>query len=67
MLEKIGKLAGKVWKYLDEHDEVTPTELVRKLNGTERLICMAIGWLAREDKLKFKKEGRVSYIRVKKD
>lgn len=67
MREKIGKTAGEVWKYLNEHDEVTPTELIRELDGTARLICMAIGWLAREDKIKFRKEERASYISLKKD
>lgn len=66
MKEKIGKIAGEIWKYLGEHQEVTPTELIRELSGTERTVCMAIGWLAREDKIEFKQEGRTSYINLKK-
>lgn len=67
MLEKVGKIAGKIWKYLNEHDEVTPTQLTKKFAAPNRLVFMALGWLAREDKIDIREEGRVSYISLKEE
>ena len=66
MIEKIGKTAGEIWKYLNEHEEATPSHLIKELDGTARLISMAIGWLAREGKIKFRQEGRASCLSLKK-
>jgi len=67
MISKIGRTAGEIWNYLSEHDEATLSRLSKDLNKTERLISMAIGWLAREEKLQFRQERRAYYISLKKE
>lgn len=47
----IGDLAGKVWAALSSGEAMTPAQLTKSLGENDRMICMAIGWLAREDKV----------------
>ena len=52
MKEKIIETAGKTWRTLGERGEATISEIAKVLNEREDLVNQAIGWLAREDKLK---------------
>lgn len=54
MINQIGEGAGAVWKYLNEHSEAKPSEIKKTLKLNDDMLWMAIGWLAREDKLVFK-------------
>ena len=65
MLENIGNMAGAIWHYLEENNEVTVTKLTRELGETERTVLMGIGWLAREGKLDFEKRKQGTYITLK--
>jgi len=67
MLDKIGKIAGEVWKYLNENEEATIYRLKEDLDESTKNISMAIGWLAREGKLDCRQEGRAFYISLKKN
>jgi hypothetical protein len=50
----IGKTAGDVWRYLKDNGEVSVADMKRGLGiKTERLLHWAIGWLAREGKVRF--------------
>ena len=52
MNEDIGKAAGIIWTFLDEQTE--PVTLSKIKNGVDlsaTLMQMALGWLAREDKI----------------
>ena len=50
---QIGKDAGRIWRYLDEHGESTIQELLQGLELNSRELDMALGWLARENKIFF--------------
>ncbi len=65
MIDQIGTAAGEIWRYLNENGKATINSLSRELSESERMIQMGIGWLAREDKLTFSKEGRFHYIALK--
>ncbi len=65
MLENIGNVAGAVWHYLEKNSEATVTKLTRELGENERTILMAVGWLAREEKLDFEKRKQGTYITLK--
>ena len=65
MLENIGSVAGAVWHYLEKNSEATVTKLTRELGENERTVLMAIGWLAREEKLDFEKRKQGTYITLK--
>ncbi len=47
----VGVNAGKVWQALNEVKEITIPELARKLNLSVESTALAIGWLARENKV----------------
>lgn len=47
----VGLNAGKVWQALNEVKEISIPELARKLNLSVESTALAIGWLAREDKV----------------
>jgi hypothetical protein len=51
MQEDIGTAAGVVWRYLDEHGASALSALRRGCRLADPLVPMAIGWLAREDKI----------------
>lgn len=55
---KIGDAAGSVWKLLAEQGPVSFEDLATHLEEDRDLLSMAIGWLARENKLNFEGEGR---------
>lgn len=51
MEDLIGKIAGEIWHYLDEHGEVSVAEIKFSLGYSNSLIFLALGWLARENKI----------------
>jgi hypothetical protein len=51
----IGELAGKVWAALRDGEAMTPAQLAKATGDNEKVVCIAIGWLAREDKLEINK------------
>lgn len=63
MTEKIGDSAGKIYQYLEKNGEASVLKLKTGLKFSNSLVCMGIGWLAREDKLNIvetKKDMKIS-------
>ena len=56
--EIIGTNAGVIWKALDEKKTLTVKQLKTATKLTEGEIYAAIGWLARENKIKSEKVGK---------
>ena len=50
-----GTNAGKIWGALDSNKTLTKNQIIEKTNMTENEFFQAIGWLAKENKVK--KEG----------
>jgi hypothetical protein len=48
MITEIGITAGEIWHYLDEHGEVTLSQLSSGIDKPKQVILMSLGWLARE-------------------
>ncbi len=65
MQERIGKLAGKVYHYLEQADEPSVSKVTREVEGSGTKIYMAIGWLAKEGKLEFIENGRGTSVRLR--
>lgn len=57
MINQIGETAGMVWTYLDMTGETTITNLKKELNLKGDQTALSLGWLAREEKISFKKKG----------
>ena len=61
----IGEAAGSVWKLLAEQGPLPFEDLANGLGEDRDLASMAIGWLARENKLHFEREGRNVILSLK--
>jgi hypothetical protein len=60
MKTKIGEMAGRLWRILGEREEVAVSNLPRILKEKGEIVYQALGWLAKEDKIEFrKKEGKI--------
>ena len=60
--EEIGDIAGKVWKYLHSSGESSLTGVERAVGAPKPVVCMAIGWLAREGKIALRQEKRTLQV-----
>lgn len=57
MKDKVIQAAGKVWKTLGEKGPVSVAQLAKGLKINAEITNQAIGWLAREDKIKYIEKG----------
>jgi len=57
LIQSIGETAGKVWEFLNEKGESNIIQLMQGVEADAGLILQAIGWLAREDKIRIEKKG----------
>ena len=48
MITEIGIVAGDIWHFLDQHGEVTLSNLVKGIDKPRDNVLMSLGWLARE-------------------
>jgi len=60
--EKIGETAGKIWQILQEKDEVSISQLPRIIDEKSAIINQALGWLAREDKIKYRTQANKTFV-----
>jgi len=51
LLATIGELAGKAWRHLSAEGEQSLTNVAQALSTDTHRLALAIGWLAREDKV----------------
>jgi hypothetical protein len=63
--EQIGFVAGDVWVYLSDNGQSSLATLKKAMNTTPELLCAAVGWLAREDKLDFEISGKTVKVALK--
>jgi len=57
-LPQIGEVAGVVWRTLSENGPLNTTKLVKAVNESRDVVMLAVGWLAREDKINITEKGR---------
>jgi len=57
-IQRIGEIAGKIWKTLDTEGVLSFAQLVKKVKEPRDVVMQGIGWLAREDKVCVVDEGR---------
>jgi len=66
MFHAIGEAAGEVWQLLRAEEPLSVSAIVHKTQQRRAIVNMAIGWLAREDKLVFTPTKRGMSISLKK-
>jgi hypothetical protein len=62
----IGQNAGKVWQVLSTNGGNPLDTLPQKSNLPAEQAYMALGWLARENKINFAPKGRDTYVELTK-
>ncbi len=67
MEAKIGHAAGISWQYLEQHGVTTLSKLKQGTKLSDQLLLMALGWLARENKLNLVQQKRSLKISLKAD
>ncbi|MCE5267042.1 MAG: winged helix-turn-helix domain-containing protein [Planctomycetaceae bacterium] len=59
---RIGQTAGAVWQALSTDGPMTVAKLIKAVDEPRDTVMQAIGWLAREDKVFFAKDGRTQTV-----
>ena len=62
--DEIGHMAGKVWRTLSSEGEMSVAALKKAIGAKDVIADWAIGWLAREGKVAFRREKNVLRIRL---
>jgi hypothetical protein len=65
MTAKVGEIAGKVWHTLQNGGEMSVAQLKKATGTDDKTLWMALGWLAREDKLTFNQNKTTLKIGLK--
>ncbi|MBU1320076.1 MAG: winged helix-turn-helix domain-containing protein [Candidatus Zixiibacteriota bacterium] len=53
MQDRIGIVAGNIWKKLERDGEMSPRKLSTATKEKSDVVYLALGWLARENKVEF--------------
>jgi hypothetical protein len=63
MHDKIGQAAGQIWQILAKSKEpITLATLPKRADVNAQLAQMALGWLAREGKVKLEEKGKIVFV-----
>ncbi|MBN1590250.1 MAG: winged helix-turn-helix domain-containing protein [Pirellulales bacterium] len=62
---EIGKTAGLIWNTLNKSGPMSPAKLTKHLERPRDLVMQALGWLAREEKIDIKEEGRSRVVSLR--
>jgi hypothetical protein len=65
LIPTIGETAGRVWHTLDEEGQLRLTTLQRQIEVPSMLLHLALGWLAREDKIEITGDGKSYQVRLR--
>jgi hypothetical protein len=66
MQHKIGTIAGNIFNKLESGGEMTPRKISSSINEKTDVVYMALGWLARENKVEFNATKSTFKVRVNK-
>lgn len=64
-VEQIGETAGVVWHLLSDKGSLSMAKLVKETGCPRDLVMLALGWLAREDKICIDVESRSPTISLR--
>jgi hypothetical protein len=62
--QKIGEDAGKLWDTLGKNGRLNTLQLARQLELANNEVILALGWLARENKLTLSREDKLIYAQL---
>ncbi len=61
-VDQIGEAAGDVWQLLHAQGPLTYAKLAKQLNAPRDVAMQAVGWLAREGKIRIRESGRTRIV-----
>jgi hypothetical protein len=64
---KVGETAGKIWRHLHAGGGRTLAQLAKQLDERPERVTMAVGWLAREDKVVVSTRGSTTKVALKEN
>jgi hypothetical protein len=67
MNHRIGTVAGNIWQQLEKGDEITPKQLSTAIKEKSDVVYLALGWLAREDKIEINPTKSTFKVKISKD
>lgn len=62
---EIGEAAGAIWQTLNEEGPLRLATLKKRIEASDAVFHMALGWLAREDKITIEADGRSYRVQIK--
>lgn len=62
MKDRIGEIAGKIWTVLGEKQNVDISKLPKILKEKGEIVYQALGWLAREEKIKYHTKEKKTFV-----
>jgi len=62
---EIGETAGEVWRMLAENGPMSMAKLVKGVDQSRDTVMLAIGWLAREEKVWIEEEKRSRVVSLR--
>jgi len=62
---EVGATAGKIWHLLNDEGPQTLAQIKKRVNGSSELASLALGWLAREDKVEIRQEKKIYKVALK--
>jgi hypothetical protein len=63
--QQVGETAGKVWHLLDEGGPQTLAQIKKRFNGSGEVVGLALGWLAREDKVEISQDKKTFTVALR--
>jgi len=61
----IGETAGVVWQTLNVQGPMSMAKLIKTAGQPRDVVMQAVGWLAREDKIRIEEDGRTRIISLR--
>lgn len=61
---EVGLDAGRVWQLLSERKVLSVRKIGEMTSWRESHIYLALGWLARENKVRFSDQGGMMYVEL---
>lgn len=62
--QQVGETAGRVWQHLAKGGPSLLKDLPKAVGTAGEIVVMAVGWLAREDKVLFQKKGKEIQVQL---
>lgn len=62
MKSHIGEISGQIWQVLHEKGEMPITALAREIGQPAIMTYQGLGWLARENKVVYRRDGRRTFV-----